>query len=455
MNPSETTTMSMTTNLNSLDAVGTSTSASDQTKVFDSLGNSYEATVTYTKTGTNTWSYNITVPDTLSSSPSTATTISGIVTPTSTVAGANTVSTYDFAASGGTPVKGTTNLSFGGTTVAVPAAGESIAAFASQINALGVAGVSATASGGVLTVTAPTATATAGVVKQLVPASTISYNFGSANSTLGTVNPSTNLTITGESLSGGTATMVAPTITPGETLTQYATDLTTALTTAGVTGVNVSTTGGTLTITGANMSTAGTVTQDPVTSANASGTMTFNSSGQLVSPATDLSNISFSGLSDGAATLNMNWNLFGANNTPNISQTASVDATTATSQNGYTSGTSNGFTIAADGTIAASYTNGQTQDVGQLAIATVTNQQGLVDVGSTDYQTTNASGSASVGVAGTGQRGTIQGSSLEASNVNISAEFSDLIVAQRAFEANSKAVTTFDTVTQETINMVH
>jgi flagellar hook protein FlgE len=51
--------------------------------------------------------------------------------------------------------------------------------------------------------------------------------------------------------------------------------------------------------------------------------------------------------------------------------------------------------------------------------------------------------------------GTIQGSALEQSNVNISAEFSDLIVAQRAFEANAKSVTTFDSVTQDTINMVH
>jgi flagellar hook protein FlgE len=76
-------------------------------------------------------------------------------------------------------------------------------------------------------------------------------------------------------------------------------------------------------------------------------------------------------------------------------------------------------------------------------------------VGSTQYRTTTASGAATVGVAGTGGLGTLEGSSLEASNVNISAEFSDLIIAQRAFEANSKAVTTFDTVTQETINMIH
>jgi flagellar hook protein FlgE len=90
-----------------------------------------------------------------------------------------------------------------------------------------------------------------------------------------------------------------------------------------------------------------------------------------------------------------------------------------------------------------------------MAIATVSNEQGLTNLGSSEYQTTSASGRASVGQAGDGGRGTINGSSLEASNVNISAEFSDLIVAQRAFEANSKAVTTFDSVTEETINMIH
>jgi flagellar hook protein FlgE len=78
-----------------------------------------------------------------------------------------------------------------------------------------------------------------------------------------------------------------------------------------------------------------------------------------------------------------------------------------------------------------------------------------VALGSTEYQTTNASGTATVGIAGTSGRGALEGSSLEASNVNISTEFSDLIVAQRAFEANAKSVTTFDTVTQDAINMVH
>jgi flagellar hook protein FlgE len=270
-----------------------------------------------------------------------------------------------------------------------------------------------------------------------------------------TVDPATNLTITGPTASGS-ATITAPTVTSGETVAAYTTALNAAITAAGITGTTVtSTAGGKLTITGTSISTSGSVVQDPIASAAATGTLTFNSSGNLVSPATDITGISFAGLSDGAATVNMNFNLFGANGTGNVSQTASASSTSATSQNGFASGQYESFAIDSSGVIAATYSNGQTQNVGQLAIATVNNEQGLVDMGSTEYQATTASGDASVGVAGAGGRGTIQGSSLEASNVNISAEFSDLIVAQRAFEANSKAVTTFDTVTEETINMIH
>jgi flagellar hook protein FlgE len=105
--------------------------------------------------------------------------------------------------------------------------------------------------------------------------------------------------------------------------------------------------------------------------------------------------------------------------------------------------------------ISASFSNGQTQKVGEIAVASVTNSEGLELAGGNNYQTTAASGAASVGAPGAGGRGAIEDDTLEQSNVDISTEFANLIVAQRAFEANSKTVTTFDTVTQETINMIH
>jgi len=293
-----------------------------------------------------------------------------------------------------------------------------------------------------------TSSVTAGVT-------TVGYQFGSSGATLATVDPGTNLTITGPTASGS-ATITAPTVTAGETVAAYVTALNAAITAAGITGTTVSSTaGGALSIVGTGISTSGAIVQDPIASANASGTLIFNSGGNLVSPATNISGISFAGLSDGAANLNLNFQLFGANNTGNISQTAAASSTSATSQNGFATGQYESFSVNSSGVIAATYSNGQTQSVGQLALATVSNEQGLVNLGSTEYMATTASGNASVGAAGAGGRGTIEGSSLEASNVNISAEFSDLIVAQRAFEANSKAVTTFDSVTEETINMIH
>jgi len=206
------------------------------------------------------------------------------------------------------------------------------------------------------------------------------------------------------------------------------------------------------------------------------GTLTFNQDGNLtqVQPtgaanpsdvgtaAHDVSSIALNFnpaatnvLADGAVGLNIQWNLLGPSGTPTISQVDTASAVTATTPNGYPSGECQGFTIGTDGTVTASYSNGQQQNVGQLALANVTNLQGLQLLGNGNYATTLASGTASVGASGTAGLATMTDSSLEASNVNISSEFSDLIIAQRAFEANAKSITTFDTVTQDTINMVH
>jgi flagellar hook protein FlgE len=201
------------------------------------------------------------------------------------------------------------------------------------------------------------------------------------------------------------------------------------------------------------------------------GTLTFDSSGNLTSitptgaagpetvgtAAGDVQSIplAFTGLADVSNNLAVQWNLLGTGGTPTISQVDTSSAVSATTQNGYASGQYQSFTIGADGTVTASYSNGQLQSVGQLALANVTNLQGLSLQGDGDYVTTLASGTAVIGASGTTGLGTVQDGALEASNVNISSEFSDLIIAQRAFEANAKSVTTFDTVTQDTINMVH
>jgi flagellar hook protein FlgE len=150
----------------------------------------------------------------------------------------------------------------------------------------------------------------------------------------------------------------------------------------------------------------------------------------------------------------MTWNLFDSTGNAMLSQTSAASSCSTTTQNGFASGTYEGFTVDPTGTIAAQFSNGQTQTVGRVALANVVNVQGLTRAGDNAYVTTAASGSATVGTANSGGLGSVTDDALEGSNVDISTEFTDLIVAQRAFEANSKTVTTFDTLTQETIDLI-
>jgi flagellar hook protein FlgE len=189
------------------------------------------------------------------------------------------------------------------------------------------------------------------------------------------------------------------------------------------------------------------------TPVNNTGTLTFDTNGNLVSPAADVTGITFSGLADGASNMSVNFNLY-TSGSPTITQSSAASSTTTTSQDGYASGTYQSFTVGTNGVITATFSNSQTENIGQVAVATVTNPEGLVLSGDNNYTTTAASGVATVGVAGTGGRGTIEDSSLEQSNVDISTEFANLIVAQRAFRANSKTITTFDSLTQDIMGMV-
>ena len=196
---------------------------------------------------------------------------------------------------------------------------------------------------------------------------------------------------------------------------------------------------------------AGDATGTPV---NNTGTLTFDSNGKLVAPAANVAGVTFPGMKDGASDLSFNFNLYSSGGAAQVTQTAGASSTTTTSQDGFAAGAYQSFTVGSDGVLTAAFSNGQTEKVGQIAVATVQNVDGLTRSGSNDYAATNASGAISVGTANAGGRGTLEGEALEQSNVDISSEFSNLIVAQRAFEANSKTVTTFDTVTQDAISMI-
>jgi flagellar hook protein FlgE len=185
-----------------------------------------------------------------------------------------------------------------------------------------------------------------------------------------------------------------------------------------------------------------------------SGTLTFDANGKLTSPSGSVTGISFTGMADGASDLTFNWNMNDGSGNPMISQLASASTNGAQTIDGFPSGTYSSISVDSSGIIQAEFSNGNKTTIGQLAVASVSNLQGLVATGGNNFQTSAASGPATAGIAGTGGRGSVDDNTLEQSNVNISTEFSNLIVAQRAFEANSKTVTTFDTVTQDTLSMI-
>jgi flagellar hook protein FlgE len=186
----------------------------------------------------------------------------------------------------------------------------------------------------------------------------------------------------------------------------------------------------------------------------ASGNLTFNSSGQLTAPSGTVTGIKITGLADGAADMDLTWNLNDASGSPSITQQNSASATTTTTQNGYGVGTLSSYSVLPDGTVQGQFSNNQTLALGQVAVASFANAQGLAQTGQSDYQATFASGSAVVGQAGAGGNGTITGGSVEGSNVDLSTEFANMIVAQQGYEANAKTLTTLDQISQATIQMM-
>jgi flagellar hook protein FlgE len=122
-------------------------------------------------------------------------------------------------------------------------------------------------------------------------------------------------------------------------------------------------------------------------------------------------------------------------------------------QNGYTTGRLSGLDVSDQGVIFARYTNGQSKSLGQVALAAFNNTDGLSPVGDTTWVETFESGQAIIGAPDTGTLGSIKASSVEDSNVDLSAELVNLIIAQRNYQANAKTIETSDAVTQTIINL--
>ena len=136
-----------------------------------------------------------------------------------------------------------------------------------------------------------------------------------------------------------------------------------------------------------------------------------------------------------------------------MTQNGSDSTAKISDTDGYAAGTLNGKTIGTDGVIVGSFTNGKTQAIGQVALAIFNNPDGLLSAGGNLYTKTTNSGEAQIGKAGTGGRGKFTPGSLEMSNVDLAQQFTNMIVAQRAFQANSKIITTDDSMLEELVNL--
>lgn len=120
-----------------------------------------------------------------------------------------------------------------------------------------------------------------------------------------------------------------------------------------------------------------------------------------------------------------------------------------TETNGNAAGTLDSFSMGTDGTLTGTFSNGENVVIGRIALANFTNAGGLEKAGSSSYRATASSGAAAVGVAGTNGLGALAGGYVEMSNVDLSQEFTNLIVAQRGFQSNARIITTSDEVLQE------
>ncbi|MGD0791102.1 MAG: flagellar hook-basal body complex protein [Terriglobales bacterium] len=197
----------------------------------------------------------------------------------------------------------------------------------------------------------------------------------------------------------------------------------------------------------------------------ATGTIVFNGDGTLksITPTAGVASTTnpviavppttnpVSVFADGANQLSFTWNVFDAAGNGLLTQTAAASSTASIQQDGSASGTLVNFSIGADGTISGSFSNGKTATVGQIALASFADEEGLSRDGANDFSPTLASGQPAIGAPTSGVLGNISGGALEQSNVDIATEFANLIVAQRSYEANARVITTFDQVTQDTI----
>lgn len=197
----------------------------------------------------------------------------------------------------------------------------------------------------------------------------------------------------------------------------------------------------------------GTVTTPASDIAITNANLTFSGTGTL-NNGTDPS-ITLTNLVNGAADITINWDLFDSTGATNgdLTQYAAASTTNFNTQNGYAAGNLRSVSVDESGFVTGTYSNGKLTPLYQVVLADFPSYFGLSKLGNNLYAESRASGQAMPGVPLSGSLGSISPSAIEMSNVDLAQEFVKMITTQRAFQANSRVITTSDEVLQELINL--
>jgi len=192
------------------------------------------------------------------------------------------------------------------------------------------------------------------------------------------------------------------------------------------------------------------------------GTLTFNADGSLdLTKTTSPVKFSITGLADGANDMTgadgkgMNWSLTDSTGAATLTQYSEASSVGGTWQDGIQTGQIATVNIQNGGLLVAQYSNGQSVDVGQLALAGISNPQTMISVGDNNLQATATTAPPAIGLANTSGRGKIIGEALESSTADMATEFTHLLTYERSYQAASRVITTSDQLLQETVNLIH
>jgi flagellar hook protein FlgE len=191
---------------------------------------------------------------------------------------------------------------------------------------------------------------------------------------------------------------------------------------------------------------------DPPTEIGPTGsTLTFD--GGVLPATTTNPTLTIAGLTNGAADISITFNLMDSSGNPVITNYSGESSVSKTTQDGYAASALSNVSIDNSGVITGLTENGKSIALAQLVLANFPNVDGLQKYKGSTFVAFSSSGEPSIGVGGTGGRGSVIGSSLEQSNVDMAQEFINLIVAQRAYQANSRVITTTDELYQDSLNL--